>query len=317
MVGTRPIALVLAVGVGLLCCSLLRAEEGVPADVGDELSRDAESSLAEDQEAFSEDLSQCIPPGVAARTTGVEWFQGEKINFIGTKHLFRHTRTWIIGNSQNITRVYFLMHGDGNSDYSGSTASDRKRMAQALEAETNGQEGALVAYPVCKSSNWPVFQGGKNGKTLLLMFRKLEKALGYDGLKFEMFSLSGGGRANHALLRMINGSYDSDPDVKEFVDDHLRGIHDGDSLCYSIENFRNQYISAIRRFPQIRFSFIHNTSGKMKYVQKHHNTIAKTIGNRTYKWGGSLSLQQGRLRFWSSKTHWTAWQGQFAKVFFP
>jgi MYXO-CTERM domain-containing protein len=79
---------------------------------------------------------------------------------------------------------------------------------------------------------------------------------------------------------------------------------------------RATYIEAIQRFAPLRFCFIHNTSGKMAYVHTHHNTIAKTIGGKSYPYGGELELQDGRLRFWSAKTHWTAWQSQFERVFF-
>ena len=243
------------------------------------------------------------------------WLDGKRVHFKGYKDVFQYTRVKIIGNPSNVTRIYFCVHGDGNTDYSSSTSDDRQQMAAALEQDAPG-EGAIVAYPVSMSSRWPTFESGKNGRIILTMFQRLELITGNENVQFQIFSLSGGGRVNHALLRLINQEYEQSDDVRDFVDNHLKGIHDGDSLCYSITDMRNQYISAIRSFPGVRFCFIHNTSGQMSYVHSHHNKIAVTIGNESYPYGGSLSLQDGRLRFWSAKTHWTAWKGQFSKVFF-
>lgn len=255
----------------------------------------------------------CSEPGSCPELAGREIFaNGSQVQLPGTQGILKYTRIVTIGEATNITRIYFLIHGDGNSDYGSSTEDDRQAMAKHLAPG----EGAIVAYPVSSKSLWPDFENGQNGKLLLAMYRALEKTTGNAHVRFEQFSLSGGGRVNHALLRLIDEKYPSDPDVREFVEHHLRGIHDGDSLCYSIAAMRERYIKAIQRLPKARFCFIHNTSGKMSYVHGHHNTIAKTVGGKSYPYGGSLTLEEGRLRFWSAATHWTAWKGQFEKVFF-
>ena len=233
-----------------------------------------------------------------------------------------HTRLFTIGAAANVTRIYFLVHGDGASDYASSTADDRARMAARLPPG----EGAVVAYPVSAGYSWPSFTGRdaqrRNGPALLRMFRQIEAAAGTPHIRFEQLSLSGGGKVNHALLRLANEHYDDDADVKEFVDEHLAGIHDGDALCYDIQGddgLRNSYALAAKRFSHVRFSFIHNTSGQMQYVHTHHRWVASqlaTLSPDDLPWGGSFSLEDGRVRFWSAPTHWLAWKGQFEAVFF-
>ncbi|GEM_PF-3553694 len=252
---------------------------------------------------------------------------GASITIPGTEGAIKNFRIGVIGNPDNIKKIYFVNHGDGNSDYFNSTKSDRQAMAKHL----NPSEGAVVAYPISPAREQGTFAGGKNGESLLNAYRHLEKMTGNKDVAFEMFSLSGGGRANNALLNHINKNYDSDPNVKEFVDNHLKGIHDGDSLCRDIPQMKQNFKDAIRRFPGTKFSFIHNTSGYMSYVQGQQNEIASYVKNgyqdktngqgkvtpdKVYNSGGSADLENGRIRFWAAPTHWKAWAGQFEKVFF-
>ncbi|MBI2894503.1 MAG: proprotein convertase P-domain-containing protein [Deltaproteobacteria bacterium] len=248
-----------------------------------------------------------FPQGSAFKHAG-----GERLVVPDLTDAFEFTRVWRIGNRDNITRIYLLVHGDGNTDYSGSTEGDRNDMEERLPPG----EGAIVAYPVSPSGNWPAFDGGRNGRKVLRLFEELRTLAGRTDVVFEQFALSGGGRVNHALMRLIN-EHGDEADVRAFAADNLRGIHDGDSLSYSLNSMRDNYILSIEDYPHVRFAFIHNTSGKMSYVHSYHNAIAKRFNDgRGYPFGGSLSLQDGRLRFWSAATHWTAWKGQFAKVFF-
>ncbi|MDQ7826552.1 MAG: hypothetical protein RDV48_27365 [Candidatus Eremiobacteraeota bacterium] len=252
---------------------------------------------------------------------------GDKIKIPGTEGAFKEFRIGVIGNPDNIKNIYFVNHGDGNSDYFNSTKSDRQAMAGKLPPGT----GAIVAYPISPTTQQGTFAGGKNGEAVINAFRHLEKLTGNNDVKFEQFSLSGGGRVNNSLMETINQKYGSDPNVKEFVDNHLRGIHDGDSLCRDIPQMKKNFKEAMKNFPQVRFSFIHNTSGKMGYVQGHQNELAsyakngyrditngqgKVTPDKVYNYGGSTDLENGRLRFWSAPTHWKSWAGQFEKVFF-
>ena len=94
------------------------------------------------------------------------------------------------------------------------------------------------------------------------------------------------------------------------------------ALCYDIlgeDGLRSSYALAARRFSHVRFSFIHNTSGEMQYVHKHHRFVAEqlaTLSPSDFPWGGSYAIDNGRVRFWSAPTHWLAWKGQFERVFF-
>lgn len=266
--------------------------------------------------------SQPVSDDAATSADALSWTNGQSVDLDGTRGILDHTRLFTLGAATNVTRVYFVVHGDGASDYASSTADDRAKMAARLPPG----EGAIVAYPVSAGYSWPSFTGRDaqrlNGPVLLRMFRQIEAAAGTPHIKFEQFSLSGGGKVNHALLRLVNERYDVDADVKEFVDDHLAGIHDGDALCYDIlgdDGLRNSYVLAAKRFSQVRFSFIHNTSGQMQYVYTHHRYVASqlaTLAPSDFPWGGSLSLEDGRVRFWSAPTHWLAWKGQFEAVFF-
>ena len=239
--------------------------------------------------------------------------QGQKLYLQGTSGILQYTRVWTIGSPSNITRIYFANHGDHQSDYSTKTAADRTAMAAHIPAG----EGALIAYPVSVAKYWPAFQGGKNGAVLLQMFRELEQMTGKQNVLFEQFSLSGGGRLNLALMRLVNDNYDTDSDVRSFVDNNLRGVHDGDSLAYDKAAMKQNYKSLLQRFNWVKGAFIHNTSGKMAYVHGEHDEIARYFNsNQGYPYGGSLSILGGRLRFWSAPTHFDAWRGQFAKVFF-
>lgn len=237
---------------------------------------------------------------------------GERLVVPDLTDAFEFTRVWRIGNQDNLTRVYLVVHGDGNTDYSGSTAGDRADMEERLPPG----EGAIVAYPVSPSSHWPAFHGGANGRKVLRLFEELRRLASRPNVQFEQFALSGGGRVNHALMRLID-EHGDEPEVRAFVADSLRGIHDGDSLCYSLSSMRDLYIRLLETHTHVRASFIHNTSGQMSYVHGYHDAIARHFdGGHGYPFGSSLSLQDGRLRFWSAPTHWTAWKGQFAKVFF-
>jgi len=51
-------------------------------------------------------------------------------------------------------------------------------------------------------------------------------------------------------------------------------------------------------------------------MYEYHAGIAKAVGNKTLAYGGSPTLQGGRLRFWQGATHFQTWKGQFNKVFF-
>ncbi|MDD2716923.1 MAG: hypothetical protein PHW04_13600 [Candidatus Wallbacteria bacterium] len=281
-------------------------EEGVPDILNDELASYGQESSSEPIYFPHIDLDVQDPE------TTFKYVDGQKVIFDGTESAIDYTRLWLLGNAKNIKTVYICLHGDHQSDYSVKTEEDRNRMEKKLKSG----EGAIVAYPVSPEKYWPAFQGGENGMLLISIFNQIEKATGKNDLRYEQFALSGGGRLNHALLNVLAERYDTDEVVREFVDNHLKSINDGDSLCYGIDSMKQGYISAIKRFKQVRFCFIHNTSGYMEYVHKHHNDIAMAVGNQSYPYGGSLVLEDGRLRFWAAPDHFSAWCGQFERVFF-
>lgn len=247
---------------------------------------------------------------------------GMKVQLDGTEGVFQYTRIWLLGNPRHITRIYFVLHGDKITDYSDATAEDRREMAQSLPPE----EGALLAYPVsCGGRSWPPFTGGSlqrvNAPVLVKMFRQLARSIGNEDAVFEQFALSGAGKVNMALLCLVIEKYDSDPDVRSFVDRNLRGIHDGAALCYDPYSMVTAYYQVLSKHPACRATFIHNTNPgeEVDYGYLYHFKVAELfedgLTEARFPKGGSLSLQDGRLRFWSNPLHMDTWRTQFRRVF--
>ena len=247
---------------------------------------------------------------------------GMKAKLDGTSGVFQYTRIWLLGNKKNITRIYFALHGDQITDYSDSTVNDRKEMTKALPAG----EGVIIAYPVSSGDrSWPPFTGKtkqrKNGPILIKMFRQLASSAENEDAIFEQFALSGAGKVNMALLLTVNEKYDSDDEVKQFVDHNFRGIHDGAALCYDMDDMVAAYHNMLKAHGHIRGSFIHNTKAgeEVDYGYKYHFKVAKlfkpSLTSREFPKGGSLSLENSRLRFWSHPLHFYTWKSQFTHVF--
>jgi hypothetical protein len=224
----------------------------------------------------------------------------------------RYVHIRVLGSSQNVRKIYFAFHGDHVADYAGSTAADRTAMAQRLAPG----EGALVVYPISRADAWPGFRDGINGEALIAMFRELEQATGKQGIRVELFGLSGACRVLYALLKTINNRYDSSADVRDFVDEHLRGIHNGDAFCNATPTMHEQYMAAINRYGKIRYAFVHSATSRFRYMYDYHAGIARAVGNVELAYGGEQTLANGRFRFWRGSSHFRAWAGQFDKVFF-
>ena len=268
-------------------------------------------------------LAGLIPStAFAQQGKAADLVDGMKVRLEGTEGIVDYTRLWIIGDSGNITRIYFVIHGDKIVDYSDDTAQDRREMADALPPG----EGAVVAYPISAGDrSWPAFTGGalqvQNGPVLIRMFKQLAARAGNDKAIFEQFALSGGGKVNMALMVTILAKYDSDQEVRSFVDDNLRGIHDGAALCYDMTPMVNAYFLVLANHPLIRATFIHNTKPgeEVDYGYLYHYQVAEHLDHdltpEQFPKGGSLSLQDGRIRFWSSPEHINTWKTQFARVF--
>ena len=247
---------------------------------------------------------------------------GAKLQLAGTDGIFRTTRVWLLGDRDHVTRIYFLIHGDGIIDYSDVTTEDRREMEAALPKG----EGALLAYPIsCGARSWPAFTGGQlqraNAPVLVSMFHQLAALVHNDDAVFEQFALSGGGKVNMALLCLVMEKYDSDPGVHQFVDRNLRGIHDGAALCYDSTSMVTAYWDVLTKHPAIRATFIHNTreGEEVDYGYLYHFKVAELIEDgvteQRFPKGGSLSLQNGRIRFWSDPLHVNTWRTQFRQVF--
>ena len=260
--------------------------------------------------------------GDTPASPGLHLENGMRVQLDGTEGVFQYTRIWLIGNPQHITRIYFVLHGDKITDYSEATADDRQEMAEALPKG----EGGIIAYPVsCGDRSWPPFTGGglqrKNAPVLVKMFRQLAQSVGNENATFEQFALSGAGKVNMALLCLIIEKYDSDADVRSFVDRNLRGIHDGAALCYDPFTMVTAYYQVLSKHPACRASFIHNTNPgeEVDYGYLYHFKVAELFEDgmteARFPKGGSLSLQNGRLRFWSNPLHMDTWRTQFRRVF--
>lgn len=257
---------------------------------------------------------------------------GDKLSWSWTKDVFKYVRVWFVGNKENIRHIYFCVHGDGASDYSTSTVSDRKALDTWLKARG---EGGLVLLPIATGTSWPAFQGRekqrKNNKTILRVFRELEyqalmscnpEVAGPDTcskpVTFELFSLSGGGRFNHAVLRLIIEHYPDDFGVKAWVKDNIKILGDGEAMSYDIDGadgLRESWIQVLKNYPWLRAGFVHATESRFEYMWKEHIKIGKAFGGKDFCRGCTQTLEDGRLRFWPAKTHWTTWQGQWTRMF--
>ena len=257
-------------------------------------------------------------------------FQGERIRLEdgmkavleGTEGVFQYTRIWLLGNPSKVTRIFFVLHGDKVYDYSDETAQDRVELTTALPPG----EGAVLAYPIsAPGRSWPAFTGGelqlRNGPLLIRMFRQLAASAGNEDASYEQFALSGGGKVNMALMMTILDKYDSDSELRSFVDGNLRGIHDGAALCYDMGGMVAAYFRVLSDHPLIRATFIHNTKPgeEVDYGYLYHRRVAELLGHGLaegqFPKGGKLSLEGGRYRFWSSPLHLDTWRTQFARVF--
>jgi hypothetical protein len=247
---------------------------------------------------------------------------GAEVQLAGTEEIFRYTRVWFVGNADHVTRIFFVLHGDGIVDYSDATAEDRREVGDALP---NG-EGALIAYPIsCGDRSWPPFTGSQlqraHAPVLVDMFRQLASAVHSEDAIFEQFALSGAGKVNLALLCLVMEKYDTDENVRRFVDRNLRGIHDGAALCYDAYSMVTAYYEVLAKHPAIRATFIHNTNPgeEVDYGYLYHFKVAELfepgLTEQRFPKGGSLSLQGGRIRFWSDPLHMNTWKTQFRRVF--
>ncbi len=273
-----------------------------------EVSRDAPEFVG-DEEGLSRTTSSV--PWRSLATIISQGVSG-RVRLQSAQPHIRYVHVRVLGRSQNVRKIYFAFHGDHVADYVGSTAADRTAMAQRLAPG----EGALVVYPISRADAWPGFRNGINGDALIAMFREIEQATGQQGVRAELFGLSGACRVLYALLKTINNSYDASADVRDFVDEHLRGIHNGDAFCNATPTMHEQYMAAINRFGKIRYAFVHSATSRFYYMYQYHAGIARAVGGVELAYGGELTLNNGRFRFWRGSSHFRAWAGQFDKVFF-
>jgi hypothetical protein len=241
---------------------------------------------------------------------------GEKMSFDFTKGVFEYVRVWYVGNKNNVKNIYFVVHGDGARDYSDSTISDRKNVETSLNK--TGQ-GGLFVYPLATGNSWPAFQGRdkqrKNMMAIYQTFASLAKIFP-KVVTLDVFSLSGGGRFNHALLRLLLEK-ETEPEIHIFVKNNLRSINDGEAMSYDIEGadgLRNSWINVLKKYPHIKACFVHATESTFEYMWKEHVKIGKEFGGGDFCRGCEQTLQNGKYRFWHAKTHWTTWQSQFGRV---
>jgi hypothetical protein len=277
-------------------------------------------------------LAECAPPeptcvdtpaqrersAFLMDSTGTEPLRdGERLHFWDDAEArIAYTRVLVVGDPTNVTRIFFSAHGDHATDR--SQANFAQLMAQELGERTPAGEGAFIAFPISTAGRWPGFDGGKNGWVLFNMFQGLKQLGGNNcDVRFEQFAHSGGGRLNHALMKFVASDYDSSPEVRAFVDNNFRGIHDGESIGYSRRNNTQAYIDILTRFTQISATFTAGPrDGKMDYVYSDsHLPISRVFGGELQN-HKRLSLDGGRIRFVPVKSHDAAWwDGQYEGFF--
>ena len=286
----------------------------------------APSLLGSDQHKCDYDVS--IQDFSDGRDFAIE--NGMKVILQGTEDIFKYTRLCLIGNKDNVTRIYFAVHGDGNPDYSGNfTQKDRDDLQKFYPKG----EGLILALPIAVRTEWADFNSlsriQEHYYVFLHAFNHLKHASKNPKVTFEMFSLSGGDLVNWALFRFVRDKYDEDPEVKLFVDNHLRGSHDADALSCrgSYSDIKETYVGVLKRHTKLKAAFVHRRagSGTQADIYERHFGIAKLLDpnvstkdftrSADYGESGSLRLENARFRFWSGPSHGQSWSTQFARVF--
>lgn len=271
---------------------------------------------------FKSDKSISTKQNITTEIPNLDLKNDSTENLWGTEDFLQYTRIWILGDSNNITNIFFAVHGDGASDYSDSTNNDRKEMEMNLPSG----EGAVVAYLLSNGDDWPGFSGineqRENGVGLLKAFRQIEKAAGNRNIAFQQFSLSGGGRVDHGLLRLILEKYENDDsglDVKYFVDNQLKGMHSGEALSYNLggeTGLVRSWIDMLKEHNTVRASFVLSPNSDYNYMWERAVEIGKEFGGEQFPRGGEYQVENGRIRFWGGDSHFNCWKDNFAKAFF-
>lgn len=235
------------------------------------------------------------------------------INLWGTKGFLEYSHIWLLGDTNNLKHALFVLHGNGNSDFSIQTSEDRNELHQDLNARN---EGAILIYPVCNTFRWDSFYNKPMDCSLGLVkaFRQLEHAAGRK-LKFQQFSLSGSGRVDHSFFTFLLAKYDHDDtnlDIKDFVDNRMVGVHSGESTYNFRGNGTKLRITFLDRFSHVKAAFISDTEGpEPREMQK----IGEHYTDATFNINTTQDVANGRIRFWKGIDHGHCFIGHFAKAF--
>lgn len=235
------------------------------------------------------------------------------VNLWGTEDFLKDSHIWLLGDTNDLKQVLFVLHGNVNEDYSDATAEDRKELHQDLITR---KEGAILVYLVCNSSRWRSYCANPMDCSLGLVkaFRQLEKAVGHP-LQFQQFTLSGGGRVDRCLLKFLMAKYDHDDtglDIKQFVNDSMVGLHAGESTYNFFRDEIQIRIGFLERFSHVTASFVHDGDGpEPKEMQK----IGEHFAGPSFDVQIEQEMANGRIRFWKGADHFHCWKGHFFRAF--
>lgn len=237
-----------------------------------------------------------------------------KVALWGMETFTSYSRMWILGNAANIKHVLIALHGNDSSDYASDTKIDRNKLDEHLK---NVGEGAVLLHPVSTNEKWDPFYDNSvdNSVGFVKAFKQVEKAVGRD-LSYQQFSLSGSGRVDRGLLKMLLKNYDKDGtglNIKNFVDRSIMGFHSGESTYNFAGDEIDLRIAFIEKFPRIKASFVHDGGGS---EPKEMEKIGKHFVGSSFKINTEQTILNGQVRFWKGTDHFNTWKGHFNQVFF-
>ena len=237
-----------------------------------------------------------------------------KVSLWGTEEFTSYSRMWLLGDTRNIKYVLIALHGNDSLDFASETKGDRDALGGYLKS---ANEGAVLLHPVSTNEKWdPFYQNSVDHSVgFVKAFKQVEKAVGRS-LFYQQFSLSGGGRVDRGLLKMLLKNYEKDStglNIKEFVDRAILGVHSGESTYNFAGDEIDLRIAFIEKFPRIKASFVHDDSGS---EPKEMAKIGKHFVGDSFDINKEQKILNGQVRFWKGTDHVNTWSGHFKQVFF-
>ena len=226
----------------------------------------------------------------------------------------------VLGNPGRINHGLVLFHGRKRRHLGlfclGTEAKgtkDRRAIEDGLKPRN---EGAIVLSVKSKAASWPGFSwenDGKNGATVLALCRYLKRFNARGGMKFHLGALGCGHRPLYSLFCHLRRSAGS---CGKFLEE-LATVTDHDA-CYR-ESMVRAYRWLIKRGASVQVNFIHCGRPVFEMQRKiacRFHSLATNCPLPRFLANDECSYLEGRLRFWSARSHVLSVGGQLARANF-